>query len=214
MAGILGATNITPGFRRAKFSRLEIRDLLISTIVLSIAFTIVMVRGLWGSSNIATVFALYFAISLVLVTVSFITHELAHKFVAQKYGAWSEYRMSLSGLLFSVAISFMGFLIAAPGAVYINGRINESQNGKISAAGPMVNIIIAAVAVLLCYFTSGLTLFVIAMIAYLNSILAIFNLIPFPPLDGSKIVRWNKGVWVAMIATGIIEAMFVYFVIL
>jgi len=36
--------------------------------------------------------------------------------------------------------------------------------------------------------------------AYINTWLALFNLIPFGPLDGAKIFRWNKGLWLVAIA--------------
>jgi Zn-dependent protease len=213
MSGIFGSTDITPGFGKSRFSRREVREILISMLVLSVAFTIVLMSGSWGDSDVFVNFAIFFALCLVLVTVSFIPHELAHKFLAQKYGAWSEYRMSVSGLLFSVAISFLGFLIAAPGAVYINGRISDSENGKISAAGPMVNISIAAAAIVCCHFADGFALMLFGMIAWLNAILAVFNMIPFPPLDGSKIVRWNAPVWIAMMAASLAEVALVYLII-
>ncbi|MEA4977107.1 MAG: site-2 protease family protein [Methanomassiliicoccaceae archaeon] len=212
MADIYGATNITPGFGGTRFSRHEIRDILISVLVLSLAFTLVMMSGIWDEGDTALAFAGYFVLCLILVTVSFIPHELGHKFLAQKYGAWSEYRMSVSGLMFSVAISFLGFLIAAPGAVYINGRISESENGKISAAGPIVNIVIGAVAIVCCHFTTGFAFELFSMIAYLNAILAVFNMIPFPPLDGSKIVKWSPAVWVAMMAAGAAEVALVFLI--
>jgi len=212
MAGIFGATDITPGFGKSRFSRREVREILISMLVLSVAFTLAMMSGSWGDSDALISFAILFALCLVLVTVSFIPHELAHKFLAQKYGAWSEYRMSVSGLLFSVAISFLGFLIAAPGAVYINGRVSESENGKISAAGPMVNICIATVAIVCCHFAGGFALTLFSMIAWLNAILAVFNMIPFPPLDGSKIVAWSAPVWVAMMAAAVAEAALVFLI--
>ncbi|MGE0015640.1 MAG: site-2 protease family protein [Candidatus Methanomethylophilaceae archaeon] len=213
MSGIFGATDITPGFGKSRFSRREVREILISMLVLSIAFTIVIMSGSWGESDVLISFAIYFVLCLILVTVSFIPHELAHKFLAQKYGAWSEYRMSVSGLLFSIAISFLGFLIAAPGAVYINGRISESENGKISAAGPMVNIGIAAAAIVCCHFADGFALTLFSMIAWLNAILAVFNMIPFPPLDGSKIVSWSALVWAAMIAAAVAEAALVFLIL-
>jgi Zn-dependent protease len=202
--GISGAYNITPGYGGPRFSKREIREIIISVLMLALAFTLAMMSGQWSMGIYA--FLTMYVICLILVTMSFIPHELGHKFLAQRYGAWSEYRMSIPGLLIAVAISFSGFLFAAPGVVWINGRINNVQNGKISAAGPAVNLTIGAVGIALWLLTGNIILF---MIAYLNAILALFNLIPFPPLDGSKIIKWNTGVWGAMLAAGVLEVLIV-----
>ncbi len=204
VSGIIGAYDITPGYGKSRFSRREIKEILFSVIMLALAFTIAMMRGNWSMG--ASAFAFMYGVCLVLVLLSFIPHDLGHKFLAQKYGAWSEYQMSLSGLLIAVVISLTGFLFAAPGAVCISGRIDNAQNGKISAAGPAVNLVISAVGIALWLITGNRILF---MIGYLNAILALFNLIPFPPLDGSKIIGWNIGVWVAMLAVGVLELLIV-----
>ena len=78
-----------------------------------------------------------------LVALSFIGHELGHKIVAQKFGMWSEYRMFPMGLALSLVMSLVGFLIAAPGAVMIRGNgITNEENGRISIAGPAVNMVL------------------------------------------------------------------------
>ena len=101
-------------------------------------------------------------------------------------------------------------LFRSPGAVYIRGYINEEQNGKISAAGPLVNIVISAVAIALWVtFPTGIVGVVLFMLAYINAVLALFNLIPIPPLDGSKVVKWNVGVWVTLLVLGALELLFV-----
>lgn len=210
MDGRYDIIDLTPGFRRSRFSRIELRHILISVIALSFAFTLVMRRNWWGSDDVVLGFLIFYALSFAIIALSFIPHELGHKFVAQKYGAWSEYRMSERGLLFAILISVMGVLIAAPGAVYIRGYISEEQNGKISAAGPLINIILSAVAIVLWMtFPAGFVGLLLYMLAYINAFLALFNLIPIPPLDGSKVMRWNVGVWVALLALGGLELLFV-----
>jgi hypothetical protein len=51
----------------------------------------------------------------------FLVHELAHKFLAQFYGSWSEFRTQLYGLIITVisATPFMPFKFIAPGAVMV-----------------------------------------------------------------------------------------------
>ena len=100
--------DLTPNYGRSRFSRVEIRDILISVIVLSLAFTLMMMRGNWKYSDVGLLFLIFYALSFVIITLSFIPHEMGHKFVAQKYGAWSEYRKSNNGLIFAVLISLLG----------------------------------------------------------------------------------------------------------
>lgn len=195
---------INPGFGKSAFSRIEIREIVGAVAFLSLAMAIVLSRGLAGlASGIRLeVFLVYLGISAVLVVFSFLLHELAHKFVAQRYGAWAEFRMYPGGLMIALLMSMMGFLFAAPGAVYIQGRITKEMNGRISMAGPLVNLLLSTGAVLFMPFTDGILFLAVYLMAYFNAFLAIFNMLPIPPLDGSKIVPWNKGVYTAMLIWG------------
>ena len=57
-----------------------------------------------------------------------------------------------------------------------------------------------------------LVILVFTMLASLNSFLAIFNLLPIGPLDGGKILAWNKVVWGLMFVIAIVEIACVYLV--
>ena len=93
-----------------------------------------------------------------------------------------------------------GFLFAAPGAVYIRGYITDEMNGKISLAGPAVNIVIAAISLSISlWMMDGISGYIFFLMGYMNSFLALFNLLPIPPLDGSKIMMWNVYIYVAML---------------
>ena len=180
-----------------RYSRIEIRDIGISVLILSVAFAVVL------SYRINIDIFLLFGISAVIVCTSFMLHELAHKYTAQKYGAWAEYRMFPFGLMIALLLSFMGFIFAAPGAVYINGYIDNVRNGKISAAGPAVNILLAAVTVVLAMFTSGFLSSIFWIMASINAFFALFNMLPIFPLDGSKIYRWSIPIYLVMLAAAI-----------
>jgi Zn-dependent protease len=207
---------IDPGYRRPrpkiKFSRMEIRDILIAVLVLSLAFSVVLYSGSYLASNTIINMLLVFAVSVVLVTCSFLLHELGHKYVAQSYGAWSEFRMYPLGLFIALIFSLFGFLFAAPGAVYIQGNITNDQNGKISIAGPGVNFVIAAIATVLCFFTGGVMFDILFMLAYLNAFLGVFNMIPIPPLDGFKVVKWNIWVFAVALCIGVVELLVLLYV--
>ena len=203
---------VNPGFKRPKFSKKELIDILIAVLVLSFAFTL-----LYRDSGTILYYFSYllgenlqyvglFGLCLALVVMSFLFHEFGHKFVAQKYGLWSEFRMWPLGLVLTLVTSFLGFLFASPGAVYITGPVDIEKNGKISIAGPAVNIVLAAIGILGCFTInhSGWVIFFL-LLGNLNAFLAVFNLLPIPPLDGSKIITWNKILWVAAIVAAGIE---------
>lgn len=189
-----------------KFSRIELRDILVSIVVLSLAFML-MFRN---SSFIKPFFTHYFGsawavgmfgIMVVLVFLSFMLHEFGHKFTAQRMGLWSEYRMFPMGLLVALLMGFVGFLFAAPGVVYIRGWVSEEQDGKISLAGPVVNIVLAIIGLAGCFTFNGEMMVVPFYLLFtLNSALALFNLLPIGILDGSKIMKWDTGTWLLFFA--------------
>lgn len=195
-----------------KFTSSEIRDLIIAFIVISLCFGIANT----GRDMNALVNLLPFI--MVGVGLGFILHELGHKFVSMKYGYWAEFKLWPQGLLFALVTSFFGFVFAAPGAVYTYANyMTDEINGKISIAGPIVNIVLAlaflavAVAVYPSAFTSqtSVLIFIVCSMGYsINSFLAAFNLIPIGNLDGSKVLRWNIGIWIITIAiAGIMTVM-------
>ena len=114
------------------------------------------------------------------------------------------------GLIFALVTSFFGFVFAAPGAVYTYADyMTDEINGKISIAGPIVNIVLAliflgiATSVYPSAFTSETSVlaFIICSVGYsVNSFLAVFNLLPIGNLDGSKVLSWNIGIWIVTIA--------------
>jgi Zn-dependent protease len=143
--------------------------------------------------------------SLVAVSLSFVFHELAHRLIARRFGYFAEYAMWGKGLLIALGCSFFGFIFAAPGAVMIqpraaaSGTITASREkfGLISLAGPATNIALALIFQMLDFVEPAL-LFTLG--ARINTWLALFNLIPFGPLDGAKIFKWSKVVWTISIA--------------
>lgn len=182
------------------FSQIEVRDIVIAWLALGLAFTLSVVSrsGLYGGAGVDPL--TYFFLALVTVGPGFVFHELSHKFVAQKYGFWAEFRMWPMGLLLALATSILGFIFAAPGATYISGmNISKSENGRISVAGPAVNVVIAILFLPFAIFEPSTSF--LAQLggfgAYINLFLAWFNLIPFGPLDGSKVFRWSVPLWAA-----------------
>lgn len=178
---------------------------MISVVVLTVAFTIVLLGGFLGDVGSYTTFLFALVVSAVVSVTGFLLHELAHKFVAQRYGAWAEYRMYPTGLIMALLFSFLGFLFAAPGAVYIQGRITKRQNGLISLAGPATNMAFGAIfiALWLLYPDMGVWSAAFRLIGVLSMFLAVFNLIPFGPLDGRKVLNWDWGAWLITMALAV-----------
>jgi len=184
-------------------SKIEIRDLLKAWLVVSLAFAIVLSGGLNGLINANFLFMII--VSLIAVGTGFLLHELAHKITAQRYGCFAEFRSFDQMLLLALAMSFFGFVFAAPGAVMINGYVTRERNGKISLAGPLTNLFLALIFLSL-YIIIDLALFrTITFYGFLiNSWLGLFNLIPFGNFDGTKISRWSKKVYIPVLIFAII----------
>ncbi|MCJ2555430.1 MAG: hypothetical protein LN410_04460 [Candidatus Thermoplasmatota archaeon] len=188
---------------RIRFSRREVGQIVLAVAVLTVAFALLFSRFRYS-------FLGALILAAVAVPLGFLLHELGHKVVAQRYGFLAEFRAWYMGLVLAVFTAYVGFLFAAPGAVVIQGFGSKRQIGRISAAGPGVNLAIgglfAFVWLLLTLtgmnFTIGMALTLsdlVAGVAFINVLLGTFNMIPFGPLDGSKIVRWDVGAYVLLL---------------
>jgi Zn-dependent protease len=179
-----------------KTSNRELIDLLKSWLAISLAFTIVM-----GFSQGTIIYK--FLLALFLVGTAFLVHELAHKYVAQRYQCWAEYRSDNMMLILAILISLLGVVFAAPGAVMIYGWIDKKKNGKISLAGPATNLVLALIFLGLIFITSG-TASTIASYAFaVNAWIGAFNLIPLFNFDGAKIYAWSKPAYFVAVGVGL-----------
>jgi len=178
----------------------ELKDMVIAAAALSLAFFVLMSKNVLFSGKISIdSILLYAGIAVVSVATGFILHELAHRAIAKKFGCHAEFRLWNFGLLLAIFTAFLGFLFAAPGAVYIYGEnISRKQNGLISIAGPITNIVVGIIlfAISIVFFANNQFFeLIFRAAASLNFGLAFFNMIPFPPLDGSKVITWNPLIW-------------------
>ncbi|MHA2365827.1 MAG: hypothetical protein ACXAC7_17850 [Candidatus Hodarchaeales archaeon] len=139
---------------------------------------------------------------------AFILHELGHKFSAQYFRAQAEFKLDQRGLLITVISMAMGFYLLMPGAVFWRSNLSKYSNirGRVSASGPVVNLILASLSLGLFVFIDapvgsvGWVLFSFAHISfYLNIFLGLFNLIPVWILDGKKVLEWSEFVWLSFI---------------
>jgi Zn-dependent protease len=189
------------------FSPQEKKDLIISWITLSLAFAVVISPRFFDTANLLV----SLPIALVGVGTGFVLHELAHREAAKSFGFHSEFRAWYPGLGLAIIlaiVTFGQFTFAAPGATYFFGNnVSRRQNGIISAAGPAINIVIGLLLMVIGIFSSGFIQYVLIAASTINFWLALFNLIPIYPLDGSKIVAWKPTAWLLL---AVVSGFFVF----
>ena len=152
-----------------------------------------------------------FIFIIAALILSIVLHEMAHGYAANWLGdptARLQGRLSANPM---VHLDPIGSVLV-PGFLFLSGagilfgwakpvpynpyNFTDQKYGeaKVAAAGPLVNIALALFFALLIRFSGDLGLtsaFVelAAYIVYINILLAFFNMIPIPPLDGSKILH-------------------------
>lgn len=186
--------NITP--KKITFSKVELEHLWKSWLVISLAFAVAMSIPFFISLELVT----NFIVAGLTVGLGFLFHEMGHKFMAQRYQCYAEYRANFQMLFLALVVSFLGFVFAAPGAVVIDGYINRKQRGIISLAGPLINTILAALFLPLIFFVQTPLFYKIVLYGFnINIWIALFNMLPFGMFDGRKVIAWDKGIYFAVI---------------
>ena len=167
-----------------------------------------MLRSLSNLANASAYDVYEFLIRIPIILFSLTVHEISHGYTAYKLGdptAKSLGRLSLNPLkhldpIGALCMLLFGFGWAKP--VPINpARMNHPRKGIIwtSLAGPLSNLLAALVGVVLMqivfpfyYADPNAVLTGVYTLLYwfvaINISLAVFNLIPVPPLDGSKVL--------------------------
>ena len=167
----------------------EIIHLLVSVVTISLTFSMFTI----GS----------FPLVFLTVGLGFLVHEIGHRTVAKLFGAQAVYRAWSTGLMLAITmavISFGRFIFAAPGSVYIYGKhLTRKETGIVALAGPLMNLLIAIV---FRFFLTDLSFTYYGFQA--NIFLGIFNLMPFPPLDGAKVFEWSQSTWLLLFFFGIV----------
>ena len=183
---------------RSVTSRREIRDIILADVVLTFAFSFVLSGGLLFK-QFSLGFIVILPIAALAVALSFILHELMHKFVAMHYGAWAEFRTWPTGLLITIGSSLFGFLIGIPGATYIfSNRFTRRENGIVSLAGPATNLAIFFVFAAIGFIVGSGSAYLqtaVGLVTFISLWLGFFNMLPIFPLDGSKVLAWDARVY-------------------
>ena len=191
-------------------------------LILFLILAMILWEGINFLTNPDNLLVLLLTIPGVLIAITF--HEFAHAWAADKLGddtPRSEGRLSLNPSahldpIGSVMLLFAGFGWGKP--VHVNPRnynrdiSMDKADAIVSAAGPIMNFILAIILTLIycaawkfagvTVMTSNVLYIIIQMLQIAISInigLGIFNLIPLPPLDGSKVIKpilsYNAKMW-------------------
>ena len=152
--------------------------------------------------SLSTEFLYWIMVAVPGILIASTVHEYAHGYTAYKLGdptAKAEGRLTLNPLKHIDPIGALSMLLFRFGwskPVPINEynfEKRELYTAFTALAGPLSNFLLASLAGLINHFlvkdSQSLIVFLLYTFATINISLAVFNLIPIPPLDGHKIVR-------------------------
>nr|WP_206043201.1 MULTISPECIES: metalloprotease [Haloferax] len=192
------------------FSSRELRDLLVAWVALGLAFAIFFAGG--GNRTIQLLtngsFGLALVVSLLTAGVGFLLHEVAHKVVAVRFNQVAEFRADYGMLAVAIMSALVGFIFAAPGAVYHRGVLTEREHGLIALAGPVTNLLLlvafAPVLVVGVLVGSDVIQLVGSRGLIINAFLAAFNMLPLGSLDGKTVQSWSTPVFAGVLVLSIL----------
>lgn len=173
---------------------IEIRDMIIMTVVLGYIFMSYIKRprteyDLIGHKSWFDFED--FKLAIIVTAPAIIVHELAHKFVALAFGLTATFKAWFFGLFLGLLLKLLHspFIIFAPGFVEISPTTNLIS-AIVSFAGPLMNLILFGIAWYILNYKKKLSrseAMIWHITKQINLFLFIFNMLPIPPLDGSKV---------------------------
>ena len=210
--------------RRRRFSEQEKKDLVIASILVLLVgiSSFGYLGGIWQAIvNITFYISIglgpFILLSPLIFLISFMVHEMAHKFTAQHYGMWSEFRMTTAGYYMSAIAIVFSIPVFGTGVVLSSGASSTDEDAKVNLAGPLSNLILGLI---MCIVALGiaflgvplsllsLILFVLQLSIILNGMLGLFNMIPIQPFDGGTVFHWNKAIWI-VVTVGLISLLII-----
>lgn len=202
----MGWVNFADKYQRyGRLSKKESLGLLVSTVVLAFIFSF----REWGVEEFNFSIGIQnFLIAAMVVAISLFVRLLVQKSTGLSVGHKVEYQAWIVGLFVGLIAAFFTnghFWIFLPGGIAIShlsvhrlGRALYGENynvmGWIAMSGPIANMILAIIAKILLLLPFGSSIFFKLMM--FNIWLAIFTMLPIPPLDGLKTFFGSRYVYV------------------
>jgi len=189
-----------------KIAMKEVAQLAVSVILVSLVGLSLIGYGsiLFISPYLITLYIAGFALSYLL-------HELAHRIVARRNNVKAYFKLDPIGSLLTLvsAIPMLPIKFIAPGAVVLTSPTTMKVVGSTAFWGPATNIVISIILYISSIisrsiFISPLLSAILLILAKFNAFIAFFNLLPFGPLDGLKIIKWSITRWIVAIVLAVI----------
>ena len=188
------------GWKYYEFSLGELKDLLITTLILGFLFSATHRYFVYTAP--ISVLTNFIAASIIF---SFVIagYIIGTKFFAERYNCRAEFVLWPIGAIFSIVVTMLTqFVFAVVGSIQITTKhsvrlgyrfigLTNEELGKISLGGPLINLILAVFGFVFSPLSPGFFNVFIKM----NLIFALFNMVPIPQMNGSKVFGWNRMVW-------------------
>ena len=173
----------------------EILDLIVVTIALGYIFSAYIKRPKTELELVYPRFGLSwddFKFAVIVTAPAVLLHELAHKFVAIALGLTATFKAFYAGLGIGVFLRVINspLIILAPGYVVIPPSTSNLAVFLTALSGPLTNLLLFFLAGYILNNKRKLTrnqAIALYMTKQINFFLFIFNMLPIPPLDGSKV---------------------------
>jgi len=193
------------------FSRTELNGFLLTTFVFAFIFSF----DKWGLVEFDFSTGLInFLLAVVICSISLFVHHAGQRLMALKLGVKAEQKIWWPGLIIAlllVIISFGKIKVYAASAVFISliphyrlgahrYGLSVSTLGKVAMSGPIFNVFLATIAIFF-EWTGVLPVSISNPFFLFNLYLAAWNLLPIPPLDGSRVVYYSRLVYVFLISS-------------
>lgn len=167
-------------------------------VVVSFIAAIVLGVGFYYSSS-PSQFEIITAIMFILVgAIVVISHEIMHYLVAKKLGLDVKYRLWNWGVVVILISSIMKICVGQPVFIEFDEEKNEiKKQALVMLSRPLTTIILSIPFVILWLQNEANSefAFLLLEISVVTSLIAFF---PISPLDGEKVLKWNKWLWVVI----------------